>query len=89
MNTQQERDSRSFCKMAVFTEMTNVLSTQSQGLLCVTERGFMMKLMRGARDLIWASPEDRALLTLSIQAVNLCRSSIRAKWEGDLLGSPI
>lgn len=79
MNTHQKKDSPSFCKMAVFMEMLNVLSTQSQGLLCATEKGFMMKLMKGVRYFIPASPEDRALFTLSIQAVNLCQSFLCAE----------
>lgn len=59
MNTQQERDSQSFFQVAVFTEVTGVLPTQSWGLLCVTEKSFMMKLTKDIRYLIRASPEDR------------------------------
>lgn len=59
MNTQQERDSQSFFQVAVFTEVTDVLPTQSRGLLCATEKSFMMKLTKDVRYLIRASLGDR------------------------------
>lgn len=60
VNTQQERDSQSFSGLAVFTQLRNVLSTQSRGLLYATEEGFLTQLTKAVRHSIRAILGDRS-----------------------------